>query len=76
MSSTPKYGIDTAAGQAYVGILGFFWLLAIVSVTLRIWAKHIRGRPYMVHDWLMFAALVCSSKDFSISALHSDKCTE
>ena len=46
-------------GIALVVATSVFLLLAIIAVALRIWAIVIIRRKYRLHDYLIFAGLVC-----------------
>jgi hypothetical protein len=51
-------GIQTRRGQVYVGISCVFTAIAILFVSLRIWAKNISRRSFEPHDHLIIGSLV------------------
>lgn len=51
-------GLSTSKGRALFVCTIIFQLLAIGAVGLRILAKRLRRRPFELHDYLIFAALV------------------
>ena len=69
MTKTPKYGIDSGRGKAYVAITVVFAVLALSSIVLRVLAIHLRQRSFQVHDYLICAAAVVSMGYFA-DAIH------
>lgn len=51
-----RYGTDTSRGKAYVAITLVFFVLAMASIGLRVWAKSLRQRAIQLHDYLILAA--------------------
>ena len=45
-------------GVMLIAIIAIFWTLAVVSVALRIWARHIKKVQFVINDYAIFVAIV------------------
>lgn len=59
-------GIHTYGGRTLVATSVIFQCLALLAVALRVRAAFIVARKFQAHDYLIFAAIVCSLGYFVI----------
>lgn len=53
-------GSDVKLGVKVIVFGAVFTLIAIISVILRIWSRHLKRQELALNDWAAIAALVCS----------------
>lgn len=53
-------GSDVKLGVKVILFGAVFTLIAIISVILRIWSRHLKRQELALNDWAAIAALVCS----------------
>lgn len=52
-------GSDVKLGVKIIVFGAVFTLIAIISVILRIWSRHLKRQELALNDWAAIAALVC-----------------
>ncbi|KAF7513052.1 hypothetical protein GJ744_011318 [Endocarpon pusillum] len=62
-------GLATVKGQQFVIVTAIFFLLILAVAGLRVWAKIVVGRRFEIHDYLAFAALICTTGFAVVSIL-------
>lgn len=56
--SVPVVGLTTYHSKLLFGINTTFLALALIAVALRIYARKLKRAPFVIEDWLVFAAMV------------------
>lgn len=59
-SEFPQGGLSTQPGRAAFIVTVISMVLVTISLALSIWAKFIRRRRFVTHDYIYFAAYVMS----------------